>query len=88
MIPIEWLNELIQSRDGYRRLLSTEGSLSAAAYRLALAKCMSWEQSTHVPSRSELRAAAREIARKIPGTAVPETSTLVRDCEALGLFVI
>ncbi|MBZ0116792.1 MAG: hypothetical protein K8H88_07350 [Sandaracinaceae bacterium] len=41
MIPIEWLNELIQERDGYRRLLTECGSLPAAAYRLARAKCLS-----------------------------------------------
>src|SRR5262245_21173448 len=49
MIPIEWLNELIQERDGYRRLLCESGSLPAAAYRLAHAKCLARERSTHVP---------------------------------------
>lgn len=88
MIPIEWLNELIQTRDGYRRLLHEEGSLPAAAHRLALAKCMSWSQSTHVPTRGEVKAAAREIANRVPGTTVPETASIVRECEALGLDVI
>jgi hypothetical protein len=88
MIPIEWLNELIQERDGYRRLLAESGSLTVAAHRLARAKCMTWERSTHVPTRIEVRAAAREIARRVPGTAVPETSTIAQDCEALGLSVL
>ncbi len=88
MIPIEWLNELVQERDGYRRLLRESGSLTQAAYRLARAKCLSWEQSTTVPTRIEVRAAAREIARRVPGVSVPETSTLVRDCEALGLSIL
>ncbi|HEY8552902.1 MAG TPA: hypothetical protein VIL43_00005 [Burkholderiales bacterium] len=88
MIPIEWLNELIQDRDGYRRLLHESGGLTQAAYRLARAKCMSWEHSTAVPTRAEVRAAAREIARRVPGVIVPETATLLRDCEALGLSVL
>lgn len=88
MIPIEWLNELIEERDGYGRLLHESGSLTEAAYRLARAKCLSWERSTHVPTRTEVRAAAREIARRVPGLSVPETQTLLRDCEALGLSVL
>ena len=88
MIPIEWLNELIQTRDGYRRLLEESGSLPEAAYRLARAKCQTLEVSTHVPTRIEVRAAAREIARRVPGTSVPETTTLVKDCEALGLSIL
>ena len=88
VIPIEWLNELIQTRDGYRRLLENEGSLVAAAHRLARAKCESHRLSTSVPSRIEVRAAAREIARRVPGTTVPGTASLVRDCERMGLSVI
>lgn len=88
MIPIEWLNELIQERDGYRRLLAEAGSLTEAAYRLARARCLSGERSTHVPTRLEVRAAAREIAGRVPGLAVPESQTLARDCEALGLSVL
>ncbi len=87
MIPIEWLNELIETRDGFRNLLNQEG-LTRAAYRLALAKCMSGERSTHVPTRGEVRAAAREIAARVPGPSVPDTSTLVWDLEALGIAVL
>ncbi len=88
MIPIEWLNELIQTRDGFRRLLENEGSLTAAAHRLARLKCMTGEHSTLVPTRMEVRAAARQIASRVPGTIVPESSALARDCEAMGLAVI
>ena len=87
MIPIEWLNELIETRNGFHNLLNQEG-LTRAAYRLALAKCMSGERSTHVPTRGEVRAAAREIAARVPGTSVPDTSTLVRDLETLGIAVL
>ena len=84
MIPIEWLRELIETRDGYRRLLEEEGSLSAAAHRLARTKCMTRERSTTVPTG----AAARIIAREVPGLEVPDTKALVRDCELLGLGVM
>lgn len=88
MIPLEWLNEVIQERDGMRRLLAEAGSLVEAAHRLATAKCMTWEHSTAVPTRREVRAAAVQIATRVPGTAVPETASLVADCEALGLAVM
>lgn len=88
MIPIEWLNELIQERDGYRRLLEQSGSLTVAAHRLAQARCITRERSTHVPTRVEVRAAAREIARRVPGLTVPDTEIVARDCEALGLSVL
>lgn len=88
MIPIEWLNELIQERDGYRRLLAECGSLSLAAHRLAKAKCLTHEHYVSVPTRLELRAAARQIANRVPGTCVPDTRALLRDCEDHGLDVI
>ncbi|MBX3274290.1 MAG: hypothetical protein KF729_28745 [Sandaracinaceae bacterium] len=88
MIPLEWLQEVIRERDGLRRLLEEAGSLSVAAHRLATAKCMTTEHSSAVPTRGEVRAAARQIASRVPGTAVPETALLVSDCEALGLAVI
>ncbi|MGE0787412.1 MAG: hypothetical protein AB7S26_17195 [Sandaracinaceae bacterium] len=88
MIPIEWLNEVIQQRDGLRRLYDECGSLSLAAHRLATAKCLTHEHYFSVPTRMDLRAAARQIANRIPGVAVPETSVLIRDCEEHGLAVL
>lgn len=88
MIPLEWLNGVIRERDGMRRLLDEEGSLSGAAHRLAKAKCMTQERWTLVPTRREVRAAARMIAHRVPGTVVPTTALLVADCEALGLDVM
>jgi len=88
MIPIEWLNELIQSRDGYRRLLRESGSLSRAAHILAVAKCRTDASYATVPTRLDLRAAARQIAARVPGTTVPDTASLLRDCEDLGLDVL
>ena len=88
MIPLEWLNGVIQERDGMRRLLSEEGRISAAAHRLAMAKCLTGERSTSVPTGTEVRAAARLIAQRVPGTRVPETAFIVTECEALGLDVM
>lgn len=88
MIPLEWLNDVLQTRDGYRRLLDSEGNLPAAAHRLAVAKCLTCERHTTVPTRSEVRAAARMIASRVPGTDVPDSSRLAVECEALGLSVM
>lgn len=88
MIPLEWLNEVIRERDGMRRLLDEAGSLTVAAHRLAMAKCMTWEHSTSVPTGREVRAAAVQIAKRVPGTNVPETASLIADLEALGLAVM
>jgi hypothetical protein len=88
VIPIEWLRALVEERDGYRRLLRESGGLPEAAHRLARARCMTREVSTDVPTCIEVRAAAREIARHVPGTLVPRATTLARDCEALGLLLL
>jgi len=88
MIPLEWLNAVIRERDGMRRLLAEEGSLARAAHRLAVAKCLTLEVSTSVPTRREVRAAASQIASRVPGTQVPPTSAIAADCEALGLLVL
>ena len=88
MIPLEWLNFVIRERDGMRRLLDEEGCLARAAHRLAVAKCQTFEVSTSVPTRREVRAAAVQIASRVPGTSVPGTAVIAADCEALGLNVL
>ncbi len=88
MIPLEWLNGVIRERNGMRRLLAEEGSLARAAHRLAVAKCLTFEFSTSVPTRREVRAAAVQIAQRVPGTNVPATAAIAADCEALGLLVL
>jgi hypothetical protein len=89
MIPIEWLNELVATRDGYRRLVQDAGNLSVAAWRLAQARCQTWEVPTHVPTVTEVRAAARTIARRagIDGS-VPSNAVLTSECESRGLLVL
>lgn len=88
VIPVEWLRELATDRGGYRKLLEHSGGLTEAAYQLARVKCLSWERSTEVPTKREVRAAAHEIARHVTGVRVPNIATLARDIEALGLPVL
>ena len=58
-----------------------------AAYQLAKARCLVWEVPTAVPTRSELGAAARQIARRV-GVALPDARCLAIECEAQGLLVL
>jgi hypothetical protein len=88
MIPIEWLNELSEREDGYRDLVAESGSLAIAAWRVAAARCRTFEVATHVPTSAELRAAASVIARRIGLGVVPSGRSLVTDCEARGLLVL
>ncbi|MGF1465301.1 MAG: hypothetical protein ACFCGT_04135 [Sandaracinaceae bacterium] len=88
MPPIEWLIEITQHRDGFRRLLDESGGLAEAAYRLARAKCITQERSTEVPTRGEVRAAARLIADKTGRDDVPRASVLFADLRAQGLLVL
>jgi hypothetical protein len=84
----EWLLSLGQ-RGAHRRLLEEAGSLPAAAWRLARARCATAPTPTEVPSVRELRGAAREIARRVGlGDDVPAGAMLARECEAIGLLVI
>ena len=84
----EWLLWL-GSKDAHRTLLDEAGSLPAAAWRLARARCETAPTPTHVPTMREVRGAAREIVRRVGlGDDVPDGRSLARDCEALGLAVI
>lgn len=88
MTPHEWLLSLAQRRDGHRYLLDTTGSLAAAAWRLAEARCRAAEVSTEIPSTLEVRGAAREIARRCELGEIPSAQILASDCASLGLLVI
>jgi hypothetical protein len=88
VIPSEWLRELVEARDGYRRLVEESGTLAEAAYRLAVAKCMSRERATRVPTQTEVRAAAKVIARHVGGAPVPSAAALAADLEAAGLSIL
>ncbi|MCS6799676.1 MAG: hypothetical protein NZ898_14380 [Myxococcota bacterium] len=88
MRPIEWL-EALGEPGAYDRLLHESGTLALAAWRLASARCATREVATSWPTRLELRAAAREIARRVHGSlAVPASRVLAEQCESAGLPVI
>jgi len=86
--PLEWLLSLDAEREAYGRLV-TELGLAAAAFQYAKAKCLTRETPTDVPSRIDVLGAARELMRRAGiERDVPSSSSLARDCEALGLLVI
>lgn len=86
--PTEWLRRLCEDRRLYRRLLADTGSLALAAYRLARARCRVQPVPSRVPTLSELRVAAEEIASaaSLPGRLISEQ--LLSECEDAGLMVI
>ena len=89
MIPSIWLQALIEDTTGYQRLLRESGNLPIAAYRLAKAKCMTREHHTPVPTRVEVRAAAREIAERLDSKArIPSCADLASELEADGFAVM
>lgn len=88
MRPIEWLLKLVSEDGGYARLLEDSGGLAPAAWKLAEARCRSRETSTHVPTKLEVRAAARDLSSKLGLGDVPKSVILKHDCEARGLPVI
>ena len=89
MIPSIWLQALIEDTRGYERLLADAGNLPVAAYQLAKAKCMTREHHTAVPTRVEVRAAAREIAERVKSTArIPSCADLALELEADGFAVM
>lgn len=85
--PLEWLLTL-PSSGAFDRLVSEAGSLHAAAWHLARARCATREHATAVPSAAEVRGAARTILGKLGRSDVPSLSALARDCEAVGLPVV
>lgn len=88
MRPVEWLLEMTTSEAGYARLLDHAGGLAAASWRLAKAKCEVQEHATSVPTRMDVRAAARELARQLGLGDIPPSGVLRERCEALGLPVL
>lgn len=88
MAVTEWLLSL-GHRDAHRRLLEETGSLPAAAWKLARARCATAPMPSEVPTVREVHGAAREIARRVGlGDEVPAGSVLASECEAMGLLVI
>jgi hypothetical protein len=88
MHPTEWLLDVTRRRDAFAELFHTEGGLAPAAWRLAQARCRTQGVATAVPSRLELRAAARHLAERLGLGDVPSSAVLATDCERRGLLVI
>lgn len=88
MRPIEWLLNITSSTSGFEKLLNDSGGLSSAAYQLARARCMTRDLATSVPTRMEVRAAARQLAGHGGIEQVPTSAQLARECELLGLPVM
>ena len=86
--PIEWLSDVVHGRE-YRWLLEDAGSLAAAAYRLARARCRIQPVPTQLPTATEVCAAARIIVEATGATIVlPCAETLLDACEDGGMDVI
>jgi hypothetical protein len=89
MSAFEWLLSLTETRDGYDSLVREAGSLERAAWHLARAKCEAFERSTHVPSQSEVRAAASYLVSQLRlPVSVPPGAALKAACESHGLPVL
>jgi hypothetical protein len=86
--PSEWLRRFAEDGASYRVLLDDAGSLAVAAYRLARARCRVQSVPADVPTLSELRTAAAEIARRTGVERQHHTGVLVADCLLAGLPVI
>jgi hypothetical protein len=85
--PHEWLRSLTESPVGLAWLLGDSASLGVAAYRLARAVGRIQPVANHVPTSTELWAAARRIAVAAGGNA-PSHAVLLDECRLAGLLVI
>ena len=73
--PREWLTQLAEDSDGYRRLVRESGGTGRAAYRLARARCSATLGSE--PCLDDLQAAAELLASRLgSGGALPIKSLL------------
>jgi hypothetical protein len=73
--PREWLTELAEASDGYRRLVRESGGPGRAAYRLARARCSAAQWGE--PCLEDLQAAAQLLATKLgSGGSLPIKSLL------------
>ena len=73
--PREWLIQLAQETDGYRRLVRESGGTGRAAYRIARARCSA--ATGNEPCLEDLKAAAALLATCLgSGGALPIKSLL------------
>jgi hypothetical protein len=87
--PAEWLRRLEEQPQRHRRLLVESGSLAAAAYQLAQARCRASVVATDIPTEREVGAAAFDVAYHAGWEGrMPTTRALADECDLLGLLVI
>jgi hypothetical protein len=73
--PREWLTQVAEEDDGYRRLVRESGGTGRAAYRLARARCSAALGGE--PRLEDLQTAAQLLATRLgSGGALPITSLL------------
>ena len=85
--PGEWLRRFAENDSAHRELLEDSGSLAVAAYRLARARCRAYAMPSNVPTLTELRTAAEDLAQHT-GVHAGHLGVLVADCVLAGLPVI
>jgi len=85
--PGEWLRRFAEDASAYRLLLAESG-LAIAAYRLARARCRVQPMSANVPTLSELKSAADELAQRVGLDNAHHLGVLVADCALAGLPLI
>ncbi|MBI3204747.1 MAG: hypothetical protein HYZ29_24645 [Myxococcales bacterium] len=86
--PGEWLRRFAEDASAHRALLAQSNSLAIAAYRLARARCRVQPMSASVPTLSELKTAADEIALRAELEHGHHLGVLVADCALAGLPII
>lgn len=86
--PGEWLLGFEHDAGRYAALLRDAGSVAAAAWRLARARCRVAPVPSAVPTVWELWAAAGRLVSRAPDAELPSRDTLADECEALELPVI
>ncbi len=86
--PGEWLRHFAEDASAHRALLAESNGLAIAAYRLARARCRAHAISADVPTLSELKTAADEIALRAGLDRGHHLGVLVADCALAGLPII
>ncbi len=79
--PREWLIQLAEDSDGYRRLVSDSHGFGRAAYRLARARCRASDAGE--PCLDDLQAAATLLANCIGSGGVLPIQSLLPSARSL-----
>lgn len=87
--PSEWLRSLRENAEAYSDLLRDAGETATAAYRIAAARCRTYETPSPIPTLREVHAAAVELCSATNQTTpVPSRTALAEACGHSGLALI